>query len=84
MVVLARYGSGRNNKTCIIPCHILLAIRNAKELNKLLAGVTITHAGVLPNICPEMLPKNALEKANSCRSQKVNSHYRKSTLCQVP
>ncbi|TVU18173.1 hypothetical protein EJB05_34252, partial [Eragrostis curvula] len=46
MVVLARYGSGwNNNKTCIIPCHILLAIRNDKELKSLLAGITIPHAG---------------------------------------
>ncbi|TVU18146.1 hypothetical protein EJB05_34221, partial [Eragrostis curvula] len=55
-----------NNKTHIIPCHILLAIRNDKELS-LLAGVTIPHAGVLPNIHLELLPKKATCKDDDCK-----------------
>ncbi|TVU16939.1 hypothetical protein EJB05_32943, partial [Eragrostis curvula] len=54
-----------NNKTRITPRHILLAIRIDEELGKLLAGVTIPHAGVLPNIHPELLPKKTMEKASS-------------------
>ena len=38
-----------NKKTRIIPRHIQLAIRNDEELNKLLSGVTIAQAGVLPS-----------------------------------
>ena len=39
-----------NKKTRIVPRHILLAIRNDEELNKLLANTTIAEGGVLPNI----------------------------------
>ncbi|CAN1282988.1 Histone H2A [Linum perenne] len=46
-----------NKKNRIIPRHVLLAIRNDEELGKLLAGVTIAHGGVLPNINPILLPK---------------------------
>uniref|UniRef100_A0A0E0I3C3 Histone H2A n=1 Tax=Oryza nivara TaxID=4536 RepID=A0A0E0I3C3_ORYNI len=46
-----------NKKNRIIPRHVLLAIRNDDELGKLLAGVTIAHGGVLPNINPVLLPK---------------------------
>lgn len=34
-----------------------MAVRNDEELGKLLAGVTIAHGGVLPNINPVLLPK---------------------------
>ncbi|KAI3523058.1 hypothetical protein L1887_01114 [Cichorium endivia] len=37
--------------------------RNDEELGKLLAGVTIAHGGVLPNINPILLPKKSLENA---------------------
>ena len=46
-----------NKKNRIIPRHVLLAVRNDEELGKLLAGVTIAHGGVLPNINPILLPK---------------------------
>lgn len=46
-----------NKKNRIIPRHVLLAVRNDEELGKLLAGVTIAHGGVLPNINPVLLPK---------------------------
>lgn len=36
---------------------MLLAVRNDEELGRLLAGVTIAHGGVLPNINPVLLPK---------------------------
>ncbi|KAG6434071.1 hypothetical protein SASPL_105692 [Salvia splendens] len=53
-----------NKKNRIIPRHVLLAVRNDEELGKLLAGVTIAHGGVLPNINPVLLPKKA-EKAGA-------------------
>ncbi|KAM3836164.1 histone H2A-like [Diretmus argenteus] len=46
-----------NKKRRIAPRHILLAVRNDEELNKLLAGVTISNGGVLPNIHAALLPK---------------------------
>lgn len=55
-----------NKKTRIIPRHVLLAVRNDEELGKLLAGVTIAHGGVLPNINPVLLPKKS-EKAAAAK-----------------
>ena len=45
-----------NKKTRIIPRHILLAIRNDEELNRLMHNTTISEGGVLPNINPALLP----------------------------
>ena len=43
--------AARDNKRRVIsPRHILLAVANDDELNKLLKGVTISQGGVLPNI----------------------------------
>ncbi|XP_020086411.1 histone H2A-like [Ananas comosus] len=60
---LAGNAARDNKKNRIIPRHVLLAIRNDEELGKLLAGVTIAHGGVLPNINPVLLPKKSSEKA---------------------
>ena len=46
-----------NKKARISPRHIQLAVRNDEELNKLLANVTISEGGVLPNIQSVLLPK---------------------------
>ncbi|XWS53164.1 hypothetical protein CRYUN_Cryun11dG0134200 [Craigia yunnanensis] len=59
---LAGNAARDNKKNRIIPRHVLLAVRNDEELGKLLAGVTIAHGGVLPNINPILLPKKS-EKA---------------------
>ncbi|CAD6220809.1 unnamed protein product [Miscanthus lutarioriparius] len=59
-----------NKKTCIISRHVLLAIRNDEELGKLLAGITIAHGGVLPNINPVLLPKKVAEKASAAKEPK--------------
>ncbi|OIT01222.1 putative histone h2a.5 [Nicotiana attenuata] len=56
---LAGNAARDNKKTRIIPRHVLLAVRNDEELGKLLAGVTIAHGGVLPNINPVLLPKRS-------------------------
>uniref|UniRef100_A0A8C6WZV5 Histone H2A n=1 Tax=Neogobius melanostomus TaxID=47308 RepID=A0A8C6WZV5_9GOBI len=70
---LAGNAANDNKKHRIAPRHILLAVRNDEELNKLLSGVTISEGGVLPNIQASLLPKrpngNALKemsKQNSC------------------
>eukprot|EP01028_Stygiella_incarcerata_P007980 TRINITY_DN334_c0_g1_i1.p1 TRINITY_DN334_c0_g1~~TRINITY_DN334_c0_g1_i1.p1 ORF type:complete len:156 (-),score=48.26 TRINITY_DN334_c0_g1_i1:216-683(-) len=54
---LAGNAARDNKKSRIIPRHIQLAVRNDEELNKLLAGVTISQGGVLPNIHSVLLPK---------------------------
>ena len=59
---LAGNAARDNKKNRIIPRHVLLAVRNDDELGKLLAGVTIAHGGVLPNINPVLLPKKTAEK----------------------
>ncbi|AET04273.1 Histone H2A.2 [Medicago truncatula] len=56
---LAGNAARDNKKNRIIPRHVLLAVRNDEELGKLLAGVTIAHGGVLPNINPVLLPKKS-------------------------
>ncbi|ONK76977.1 uncharacterized protein A4U43_C02F1850 [Asparagus officinalis] len=59
---LAGNAARDNKKTRIVPRHLLLAVRNDEELGKLLAGVTIAHGGVLPNINPVLLPKKTAAK----------------------
>ncbi|CAI8592857.1 unnamed protein product [Vicia faba] len=54
---LAGNAARDNKKNRVSPRHLLLAVRNDEELGKLLAGVTIAHGGVLPNINPVLLPK---------------------------
>ncbi|XP_060901716.1 late histone H2A.2.2-like [Labrus mixtus] len=46
-----------NKKQRINPRHILLAVKHDDELDKLLAGVTISEGGVIPNIQATLLPK---------------------------
>ena len=53
---LAGNASRDNKKVRVVPRHIQLAIRNDEELNKLLADVTISQGGVLPNIHSVLLP----------------------------
>ncbi|KAK4749229.1 hypothetical protein SAY87_026678 [Trapa incisa] len=62
---LAGNAARDNKKNRIIPRHVLLAVRNDEELGKLLAGVTIAHGGVLPNINPVLLPKKTDKPAKS-------------------
>ena len=51
-----------NKKIRINPRHVQLAIRSDEELNKLLARVTISQGGVLPNILAVLLPKKSASK----------------------
>ena len=60
---LAGNAARDNKKKRVVPRHLLLAIRNDEELNKLLQGVTISQGGVLPNINAVLLPKKSSAKA---------------------
>lgn len=51
---LAGNAARDNKRKLISPRHILLAVANDEELNRLLKGVTISEGGVLPHI-PEVL-----------------------------
>lgn len=67
---LAGNAARDNKRSRIIPRHLLLAIRNDEELGKLLAGVTIAHGGVLPNINPVLLPKKSEKAAAAAAAAK--------------
>ncbi|CAH0407534.1 unnamed protein product [Chilo suppressalis] len=60
-----------NVRTRIAPRHILLAVRNDDELNRMLEGVTISQGGVIPHIPPQLLPKKNFMKSQI--SQATNS-----------
>ena len=53
---LAGNAAKDNKKTRIVPRHILLAIKNDEELNKLLNNTTISEGGVKPHIEANLLP----------------------------
>ena len=59
---LATEVAKQNNKTRVIPRHILFAIKNDEELNKMLTGVTISQGGVLPSINAQLLPKKTVKR----------------------
>jgi len=52
---LAGNAAKDNKKSRIIPRHILLAVRNDEELNKLMRNTTIVSGGVLPNINKDLI-----------------------------
>nr|CAD38832.1 histone h2A.3 [Oikopleura dioica] len=53
---LAGNAARDNKKTRITPRHIQLAIGNDEELQKMLAGVTVSQGGVIPCINAALLP----------------------------
>uniref|UniRef100_A0ACD5ZRW8 Uncharacterized protein n=1 Tax=Avena sativa TaxID=4498 RepID=A0ACD5ZRW8_AVESA len=77
---LAGNAAKDNKKSRIVPRHLLLAIRNDMELGKLLAGVTIAHGGVLPNIQSVLLPKKTAEKAEKEASKSPKSPKKKTAV----
>ncbi|NXD85478.1 H2A1 protein, partial [Halcyon senegalensis] len=62
---LAGNAARENKKTRIVPRHILLAVRNDDELNKLFSCVTIAQGGVVPNILSQLLPRKTVRDATS-------------------
>lgn len=59
---LASEVAKQNNKSRVVPRHILFAIKNDEELNKMLTGVTISQGGVLPAINAQLLPKKTVKR----------------------
>jgi len=55
---LAGNAARDNKKVRIIPRHILLALRNDDELNRLCHKVIIREGGVIPNIHVALIPLN--------------------------
>ncbi|CAI8590199.1 unnamed protein product [Vicia faba] len=72
---LAGNAARDNKKNRVSPRHLLLAVRNDEELGKLLAGVTIAHGGILPNINPVLLPKRT-ETATANNNNNRNQQHR--------
>ncbi len=62
---LAGNAARDNKKVRIVPRHVMLAVRNDEELNKLLADVTIASGGVIPNIHTVLLPTAQKEPIKS-------------------
>ncbi|CAG9573744.1 unnamed protein product [Danaus chrysippus] len=70
---LATEVAKENNKTRVIPRHILFAIRNDEELNRMLSGVTISQGGVLPAIHAQLLPKKTAKNTQPSQAQSSQS-----------
>jgi histone H2A len=68
---LAGNAAKDNKKSRVVPRHILLAIRNDDELNKLLSNTTISDGGVLPYIHKDLLPNKGKAKGEATQSQNV-------------
>ncbi|GAA5884603.1 hypothetical protein JCM16303_003677 [Sporobolomyces ruberrimus] len=65
-----------NKKQRITPRHIQLAVRHDEELNRLLAGVTLPQAGVLPHISAELLPAYKVQEKER-KKQKEKARKKK-------
>ncbi|KAJ8661003.1 histone H2A [Lichtheimia ornata] len=68
---LAGNAARDNKKQRINPRHLQLAIRNDEELNKMLAHVTISQGGVMPNIHAALLPTKSKKGVRSIPSQEL-------------
>ena len=69
LLELAGNAAKDNKKSRINPRHILLAVRNDEELNRLMSNTTIADGGVLPSINPSLLPNKG--KSQTQASQNV-------------
>ncbi|XP_068173744.1 histone H2A-like [Antennarius striatus] len=70
---LSGNASRDNKKQRIAPRHILLAVKNDEELNRLLAGVTFSDGGVIPNIHASLLPKKTKAPRDDTSAKDVQS-----------
>lgn len=53
----------------ILPRHIMLAVGNDDELDKMLSGVTIPQGGVMPKIHAQLLPKKTKNSTNKTQTK---------------
>nr|XP_034824319.1 histone H2A, sperm-like [Maniola hyperantus] len=67
---LAAKAATDNGRSRILPRHIMLAVGNDDELDKMLSGVTIPQGGVMPKIHAQLLPKKT---KNSSKAHTVSS-----------
>jgi histone H2A len=74
---LAGNAARDNKKNRINPRHILLAVRNDEELNKLFGGVTIAQGGVLPNIHSVLIPKSSQKEGEEKPKEKKEKTVKK-------
>ncbi len=79
---LAGNAARDNKKNRIVPRHILLAVRNDEELNKLFGGVTIAQGGVLPNIHSVLVPKSSTPKETKPATGKKDKKEKKEGASQ--
>ena len=81
---LAGNAARDNKKNRIVPRHILLAVRNDEELNKLFGGVTIAQGGVLPNIHSVLVPKSSAtpKEAKASTGKKEKKEKKESAASQ--
>ena len=56
LLELAGNAARETKKSCIVPRHVQLAVRNDEELDRLLANATVVGGGMLPNVHPALLP----------------------------
>eukprot|EP01126_Amoeba_proteus_P021810 TRINITY_DN2221_c0_g2_i3.p1 TRINITY_DN2221_c0_g2~~TRINITY_DN2221_c0_g2_i3.p1 ORF type:complete len:177 (+),score=31.89 TRINITY_DN2221_c0_g2_i3:90-620(+) len=70
---LAGNASRDNKRIRIIPRHIMLAIRNDEELNKLLSDVTIGGGGVIPNIHDSLIAPTKHDEEDDGESSEKES-----------
>jgi histone H2A len=80
---LAGNAARDNNKQRIIPRHILLAVRNDEELNKLFGGVTIAQGGVLPNIHSVLIPKSSKKEGEEEKKPEKKAAVKKEKKASV-
>lgn len=62
-----------NQKKRIVPRHLVLAVRNDAELDKLFGDAMISSGGVMPNIHSTLLPKKTGGKGHDTNVVNVES-----------
>lgn len=60
-------------KKVITPRHLQLAVRNDEELNKMMAQITLSEGGVLPNIQPALFPNKGKKGKRAADADEVGA-----------
>lgn len=81
LVELAGQVAREHRRQLITPRHIMLAIRNDTEINKLLAHITIANGGVVPGINAALATKRRGSKTTGKKKKKKKN---KATSSQKP